>query len=362
MSETPTATAAPAVDNSARDNAQRVIDSGYRYMDSNLEYMRSLKRFARNNNIAENSAEFRALDTYFRSVSDTEITPLPNELQRFAALDNFDQIRSSARSLTTKRNEFSAALQQQGGAYATNAAAITRNVDTVLAANQGDDPHLILNTAINNSLGGTAAQTLRSVGWPEGVENSYNAGRDLVGKLRDIRNGAGSIWDSFTSGVGNLFNGGGSNSNGGVNFNLGGILGGLGGGIGGFMIGKLFGGGIFGTIASIFLGVFGAYLGASTFGRGGSNNSAGQGTVTGTGDASASPTGVAATSGERNIPMRAADGSVRYVSASEHDALLNSAAGFSGDVRFNPSRGEEPCPPTYRGGRQSERFQPAYSY
>ena len=356
MKDTPVT--APAADTTARDNAQRVIDSGYRYMDANLEYMRLLKRFARDNTISENSAEFRAIDTYFRGISDTEVTQLPNELQHFSALDNFDQIRSSARGLTTKRNEFSAALQQQGGAYATNAAAITRNVDTVLAANQGDDPHLILNTAINNSLGGTAAQTLRSVGWPEGVENSYNAGRDLVDKLRDLRNGAGSIWDSITSSVGNLFNGGGS-SNGGVNFNLGGILGGLGGGFGGFMIGKLFGGGIFGTIASIFLGVFGAYLGASTFGRGGSNNNAGAGTGTGTGDASASPTGAAATSGERNIPMRAADGSVRYVSPSEHEALLNSAAGFSGNVRYNPSRGEEPCPPTYRGGRQPD-LQPAY--
>jgi hypothetical protein len=228
----------------------------------------------------------------------------------------------------------------------------------VLAANQGDDPHLILNTAINNSLGGTAAQTLRSVGWPEGVENSYNAGRDLVDKLRDLRNGAGSIWDSITSSVGNLFNGGGS-SNGGVNFNLGGILGGLGGGIGGFMIGKMFGGGIFGTIASIFLGVFGAYLGASTFGRGG--NDGHSGANAGTGGASASAAGAAATSGERTIPMRGADGSVRYVSPSEHEALLNSAAGFSGNVRYNPSRGDEPCPPTYPGGRQQDRFQPAYS-
>jgi hypothetical protein len=358
MSETPTATPAPAAQ-SEKDRAQALINGGYTYMDASLDYANTLKRFARNNQIAPDSAEYQAIDRYFRSFITSATEPMtPPELSRFAPMSGFGDIRAKAQEMATANRTFAAELNAHGGAYATNAATIIGNIDRFIVSNPNDDENVILDNAIDQALGapGTAMR-VRNTGWPEGVEQSYEAGRGLRDTLRDFRNAATNGWDSMWQGASNFFNGGGGNSNGGVNFNLGGILGGLGGGIGGFMIGKLFGGGIFGTIASIFLGVFGAYLGASTFGRGGSNNNAGAGT--GTGDASASPAGAAAVSGERNIPMRGADGSVRYVSPSEHEALLNSAAGFSGNVRYNPSRGEDPCPPTYRG-RQSERFQPAY--
>jgi len=359
MNETVTA---PAPDTTTRDKARLVIDSGYHYLDANLEYMSTLKRFARANNIAENSAEYRALDTYFRSVSDTEITPLPDALQSFEAMNNFDQVRTAARTLTTKRNEFSAALTNQGGAYATNAAAIIRNLDSVAAANQDDDPHLILNTAINNSVGANSAQGLRTTGWPEGVDQSFSAGRDLVGKLRALRNGAGGLWESITGGISNMFGGGNGEGQGG-GFSIGGILGALGGGVGGFMIGRMFGGGIFGTIASVLLGVFGAYLGASTFGgRSNSNNAAASGTpgAAGTPGAPGATAGSPPANGERNIPIPDNNGGIAYINAAEFNARLGTD-NLSSNVRYNPSRDNDYGSAPVFGVRRGH-FNPAQAY
>jgi hypothetical protein len=354
MKDTPVT--APAADTTARDTARSVIDSGYGYMTSGAQYLRDLRRFAQQNNIAENSDAYRQLDAYFRSQTETGNGPEPSAaIVQISGLNSsaFSSLRDRARDMAAKRNAFSSALTSQGFNQG-----IIAEVDRRMMVFSGDHAERILDSAIDTLQGDGVSARTRTTGWPEGTEASYEAGRGIQSLLGN----AGNWFQGITDSIGGMFSGGGGSSNGGVNFNLGGILGGLGGGIGGFMIGKLFGGGIFGTIASIFLGVFGAYLGASTFGRGGSSNAnSGANAANGTGDASASATGAAATNGERTIPMRAADGSVRLVSAAAHAALLNTAAGFSGNVRYNPWRGDEPCPPTYPGGRQQDRFQPAYS-
>lgn len=297
-----------------RDAARTFINEAYQYQEKAITYQRALDRFAERNDIAAGSAEYRELDQYLRTLPETGVgsdrSPL---ITRLAEQNGFSGLRSKARELNAARGEFTQAVASQArvdARFAGKAPALMASIESLSASYDDENPERIMDSVIDRTIGAGTASSLREAGWPGNQAASYEGGRFF----KNLPSAAGNWFTDLFSGLG------GDGEGNGLPWQ--GLLGGLLGGGGGFLIGRMFGGGIVGTIASAALGIMGAYMGANFANRhfgGGNDNEQGSGRG-------------GATGARGTIPMPGLNGETVMLTRQEHLALMDPGSTNAGAV------------------------------
>lgn len=285
--------------------AKAVFQTGELYVGAEKEYRLMLERFGQEHSLsAENLAQ---LTQYFENRNSGTI---PSGIVNIS--DAFQALLRASDTRFEKLTAYQAAVEAVYGGKGADAAADLRRraAEANINENQRSSNVSVVQGSLQEFVGMDETRALENAGWPNNTFESWKTG---AGGVSGIFSRITNWFTGLTRGASGAASGIAGNTSGG------GFLGMIIGGLAGFFGGKAFaGGGTFGSIIAVVLGILGAVLGRNFGMEQGARDEGQSGTV-------AIPTAQTATSPEQ----RAAQ-TQQTTQAQQPDAALAGAAPTGG--------------------------------